>query len=253
MIKGLYTAASAMLAGVTQQSLLSHNVANLDTPGFKQVLTSLDDYERVSVVEPHAELALLQRMSRVGELGLGVETTEEKTDYTQGAIRYSGETLDFALQGPGYFRVETPDGERYTRDGRFNIDNEGQLVTVDGYYVLDDSGQPITLTSDGTLSVSGDGTLFINGEQTGKMGIASFSDPETQLVRETPNTFSAEDEPDGEELGTVAQGYLENANINSADVMTQMVQIARHYEAAQKMVQTQDELAGRAISTLGKY
>jgi flagellar basal body rod protein FlgG len=253
MIKGLYSAASAMLAEMNQQTLLAHNVANLDTPGFRQMLSSLTEYEQTNSVEPHLELSLQQRLHLIGTVGLGVLTTPEKIDFTPGALRFTGEPLDFAISGAGFFRVETPDGEQYTRDGRFNLNTEGELVTVDGYYVLDDSGQPITLTGEGTLTSAGDGSLFWNGEAVAKLGLASFSDPTAQLTHGAANTFVSDDEPDGEELGTVGQTYLEAANVNSAEVMTQMVQVARHYEAAQRMVQTQDSLAGQTISSLGRF
>jgi flagellar basal-body rod protein FlgF len=143
MIKGLYAAASAMLANLSRQGALAHNIANLDTPGFKQIMVSLEDFKETAVVSSAGSQAGPQWLHWIGNLGLGVEPTPEMTDYTAGAFKNTGEQLDLAIQGPGFFRVETPNGERFTRDGRFALDNEGQLVTVDGYRVLDSSGQPI--------------------------------------------------------------------------------------------------------------
>lgn len=253
MIKGLYAAASAMLAGTTQQSLLAHNVSNMDTPGFKQVLTSLENFWRTSEVQPPAEMAGQEGMARVGTLGLGVETAAQITDFSDGGLQYTGQPLDMSIQGPGFFRVETPAGERYTRDGRFTLDAEGNLVTVDGYKVLDDSAQPIQITEQGEVTVSGDGTLFLNGQELSKLGLASFNDPLNELQRDLPNTYMAiTGEITGEQLGVVQQNYLEASNVNAASIMTQMVQVTRHYEAAQKLVQNQDDLLGRAIASLGK-
>jgi flagellar basal-body rod protein FlgF len=252
MIKGLYAAASAMLVGVNRQNVLAHNVSNMDTPGFKQVLTSMDDFYNTPVLNPLTGTTNPLDTSFIGDLGLGVENSPEKIDFTGGALQQTGQPLDLAIQGDGFFQVRTPDGERYTRDGRFLQDAQGQLVTVDGYLVLDDAGQPIKLTADGEISVSGDGTIFQNGTQVARLGLASFANPAAELVRDQGNAFIANGQPTGQQTGVVAQGYLEASNVEPAQVMTQMVQVARQYEAAQQMVQNQDELLGEAISSLGR-
>ncbi|MEN6392959.1 MAG: flagellar hook-basal body protein [Anaerolineaceae bacterium] len=252
MIKGLYAAASAMVANLTRQSTISHNIANLDTPGFKQIMVSLDDFIDTSVIFPPGDLNGAANNQYIGNLGLGVDTAPETTNFDQGGLRETGEMLDFAIQGEGFFRVMTPNGERYTRDGRFSRDLDGNLVTIDGYKVLDESGSEINLP-DGDVTVASDGTIQVEGVDAGKIGIASFLNPATELSRDLPNTFSANSAPNGEEVGTIEQGYLEMSNANSADLMTQMVAVARAYEAAQSMVQNQDELLSRTISTLGKY
>lgn len=252
-MKGLYAAASAMLANLARQNQIAHNVANMDTPGFKQVLSSLTDYLHAPVHQPHPEASASGGTDLVGSVGLGVQNRPESIDFSGGSLRYSGESLDLAIQGPGFFRVETPEGERYTRDGRFNLDLEGNLVTVDGFFVLDDNGQRIRLEGGSAPTVTGEGVLLQDGEEVARLGIAVFADPAAALTRSISNTFAAQGQPDGEEQGVVLQGYLESANVNAAQMMTQMVQVARSYEAAQQMVQTQDELNARAISRLGSW
>jgi flagellar basal-body rod protein FlgF len=251
MIKGLYSAASAMIANLTRQGILAHNVANLDTPGFKAILVSMDDWAEVPVMYPPGSTSLGD-LSWIGNLGLGVETSPESIDFNQGGLQQTNQPYDLSIQGPGFFRIQTPDGERYTRDGRFMRDVDGNLVTVDGYQVMDDGGQPINLP-EGELTVTPDGSIAVDGQNLGKLGLAAFEDPETELVRDLPNTFIAEGGATSEVFGTVQQGYLEMANANPSQLMTQMVAVARAYEAAQKMVQTQDELLGRAISRLGSF
>ncbi len=251
MIKGLYAAASAMLAGLARQSALAHNVANIDTPGFKQLLLPLMDFLQVPVNQPPAEMDALGRSRLVGELGLGVAPGPEGSDFSDGGLRQTGHAFDFAIQGSGFFRLETPEGERYTRDGRFARDSEGNLVTVDGYFVLDQNGSRITLP-EGDLFVTPDGALQVDGSQVAVLGLAAFQDPATELERAGDNTFTALDTPSGDEPGQVRQGYLEGSNVNPAQVMTQMVAVARAYEAAQQLVQVQDDLLGRALSTLGR-
>jgi flagellar basal-body rod protein FlgF len=251
MIKGLYSAASAMIANLTRQGILAHNVSNMDTPGFKEILVSMDDWSQVPVLYPPGSTSLGD-MSLIGNLGLGVETSQEITDFNQGGLQQTNQPFDFSIQGSGFFRVQTPDGERYTRDGRFTRDVDGNLVTVDGYQVMDDTGQAINLP-EGDLEVSPDGTLAVNSQNIAKLGLAAFEDPSTELKRDLPNLFIAEGGATSENTGTVQQGFLEMSNTNPSQLMTQMVAVARAYEAAQKMVQTQDELLGTAISRLGNF
>jgi flagellar basal body rod protein FlgG len=252
MIKGFYAAASAMIARLNQQKYLSHNIANLNTPGFKGVLTSLEEYLRVSAVQPQASAESSGRLELLGELGLGVETTLELTDFSQGTLKSTGQPLDLAVEGEGFFRVETPAGERFTRDGRFMVNAEGEVVTVDGHYLLDQNNQRITL-EEGEIRVDHRGEIFVDGASQAVLELAVFEDPEESLVRDQANLFEASGGLSDQEPGSVQQGYLEMSNIDPAEVMTEMAKVARSYEAAQKMVQSQDELLGKAISSLGRF
>jgi flagellar basal body rod protein FlgG len=253
MIKGLYSAASAMLAGVHRHKILSHNAANVETPGFKQVLTSLTDFMETSVNFPPGGRATSTtgQTYYVGDLGLGVEDSPDTTDYSEAGFQNTGHHLDFAINGPGYFRVMTPNGERLTRDGRFQKDAQGGLVTVEGHQVLDPNGRPIKLP-DGDLTVNPDGSILVNNQAAGRLGLAAFKNPETDLARDENNTFRAVGTPSTQVAVSVHQGFLEGSNVNPSELMTQMVTVARSYEAAQKMVTTQDELLGKSISMLGR-
>jgi flagellar basal-body rod protein FlgF len=250
MIKGLYAAASAMLANITRQQAIAHDVANLDTPGFKQVLTSMDEFVNTTVnqVNPNDPS---RRVNTLGTLGLGVESVPDTTDFTQGGLKETGYEFDLALDGAGFFRVKTPSGERYTRDGRFLKDAQGNLVTVNGYNVLNSSGSPIKLV-DGEVSIGTDGSISVDGSAAGQLGIASFLDPEKQLKRDGENTFRSDGTPNGTEKGTVVQGFLEMSNANPTQIMAQLVEVTRSYEAAQQMVSNQDELLGKTIASLGR-
>lgn len=252
MIKGLYSAASAMIANMVRQNTLAHNAANVDTPGFKQIMVTLDDYVDVPVIFPMGTSLPAGLLNSVGDLGLGVENSDEVTDFTYGSLKFTGQPLDVAIHGLGFFRVDTPEGIRYTRDGRFLRDPDGQLVTVDGYQVLDAADNPITIP-DGLVAITEDGSIYVDGQLSGQIAIDSFEDPDAELLRDLPNTFEAAGPPTGTETGRVQQFYLEMANVNPALLMTQMVDVARAYEAAQQMVTVQDELLGRTISTLGRF
>jgi flagellar basal body rod protein FlgG len=252
MIKGLYAAASAMVTGLARQNLISHNLANIETPGFRALLSTLEDFRQTAVwSQPANENLLRQRLAYYGRLGLGVETRDPVTDYAQGALRQTEQPLDVAIQGAGFFRIETPNGERYTRDGRFLRDAAGQLVTPEGYRVLNVNGQPITLP-EGRVAIGSNGVIRVNNAEVARLGLAAFEDPRVELTQDLPNTFRAAGGPTSDAVGTVVQGFVEQSNVNAALMMTQMVEVNRAYQAAQRLVQTQDELLGRAIQILGR-
>ena len=252
MIKGFYSAASALLARLEQQKMLSHNISNLSTPGFKQSYTSLTEFLEVDAYDPADRARGNQKPDLIGKMGLGVATTGDFIDYSQGSLRSTGQKLDLAVEGEGFFRIQTPEGERYTRDGRFQLDAESQLVTVDGFYVLNDGGQQIELP-EGEIRISSSGEIFVDGAAEDQIGLAVFENPEEDLERGLSNLFQSETAPGGETPGTILQGYLEMSNIDPAAMMTELAKVARTYEAAQAMVQSQDQLLGRAISSLGRY
>lgn len=246
MIKGLYAAASAMLAGLARQSVIGHNIANVDTPGFKQTLATLGEYGESQI------LAGPNYLSQLGSLGLGVEIFEEVVDFSEGSLRQTGYPFDLAIQGNGFFRVETPNGERYTRDGRFTLDLDNQLVTVDGYFVLDTNGNRIVLPQK-TDRIDAKGSIIVNGTAVTQIALVAFADPKEELVMDLPGVFTGPAQGTSTELGEMQQGYLEMANVDLSQLMTQMVSVNRAYDAAQRLVQVNDQLLGRSISTLGRF
>ncbi len=158
---------------------------------------------------------------------------------------------DFAVHGEGFFRVQTPGGLRYTRDGRFIRDAQNNLTTVEGFQVLNNANQPIRLP-EGDLAVRPDGSIFVNGAAAGQLGLSRFQNPRSELTRDRGNLFSGPAQSTSQEPVQVVQGALEMSNANPTRLMTEMVEVARSYEAAQKMVQNQDELLGKTISSLGR-
>ena len=250
MIKGLYSAVSAMVMNATRQQVISHNIANVQTPGFKQILSTAQEFMQGQAVYTNGNLQA-SPVEYVGTLGLGTQIGADFIDFGQGALQSTNNPLDFALQGDGFFTVKTPDGNRYTRDGRFLRDADNTLVTIDGYQVLDDAGQPIELP-DGEVSVGQDGAISVNGTAVATLGIGVFAKPETELKHTEGNLFTGPTASTSEEVPQVAQGYLETSNANVSQLMTQLVEVGRSYEAAQKLVQNQDELLGKTISSLGR-
>jgi flagellar basal-body rod protein FlgF len=251
MIKGLYAAVSGMLTNINRQQTISHNVANLTTPGFKQILTSVKDFTHTEVVFPPGNITHQPDLHSIGTIGLGVMSSPDTTDFNQGGIIETSSGLDLAIEGSGFFQVQTENGKAYTRDGRFIKDSDGQIVTVDGYHLLDSGGKPIKL-EDGYIGVKSNGVITVNGEEAATIGLAVFENPKLDLVRAGDNTYTSTKTPGKDKAGKIAQYHLETSNADATQLMTQLVEVARSYEASQQMVQNQDELLGKTISSLGR-
>jgi flagellar basal-body rod protein FlgF len=251
MIKGLYSAASAMIVNSARQQVLSHNIANMQTPGFKEILTTVQDFVKTPVVYSPGNLLRDNYQSYIGNMGLGAQSGPDVVDYTQGGLESTDSPYDMAIEGNGFFNVKTPQGVRYTRDGRFIRDAQNNLVTTEGFAVLNKGGQPIKLP-EGTPSVAPDGTISVGATTVGQLGISFFKDPRQELKNDRGNLFTGPAQSTTTGEVRVAQSYLEMSNANATHLMTEMVEVARSYEAAQKMVQNQDELLGKTIASLGR-
>lgn len=251
MIKGLYSAVSAMLVNANRQQILSHNISNLDTPGFKQVLSDVEDFMSTQVSYPAGGLLGDTSIENIGTLGLGAKSGPETINFTQGGLQITGNTLDVAIQGDGFFHVRTPEGDRYTRDGRFLRDTSGTLTTTEGFAVLGSNNQPIKLP-DGLVGINTNGDITVNGEQVATFGLVIFDNPNQSLQHTDGNMYTATTAPKSGTAVMVNQGALEMSNVDATQAMAQLVEISRAYEAAQQMVQNQDELLGKTISTLGR-
>ncbi|MBO5137153.1 MAG: flagellar basal-body rod protein FlgF [Spirochaetaceae bacterium] len=253
MIRGWYIGSSGMNAQQTRLDAISNNLANADTTGFKR---------DIAVSKSFPEL-LLRRMNDdgvyntpfgsadvapiVGKIGLGVETNELYTDFEQGSFKQSSSNTDMALSGQGFFAVETPNGERYTRNGNFLVGKEGILTTKEGYPVLGENGY--IQVSDSKFIVNPDGMIYSadNMELIDRFKVVRFDNERylqkmgSSLYKNTDitgNPYIAE----GEERPTVMQGYTETSNVNVVNEMVQMIEVNRAYDANQKTIQSQDTM-----------
>ncbi|MEZ4837370.1 MAG: flagellar hook-basal body protein, partial [Caldilineaceae bacterium] len=155
--------------------------------------------------------------------------------------------FDLAVEGNGFFRVQTPDGERYTRDGSFHRDTLGQLVTRDGFYVLGENGQPVVLPP-GETSIQPNGAVFVDNQQVAQIGLADVDDP-AQWVQEEFNLFSADAAaPLDPNTVSIKQGYLELSNVDENVQIVEMMRILRLYEANQRSLQVHDRALSNALS-----
>jgi flagellar basal body rod protein FlgG len=183
---------------------------------------------------------------------LGVITGGAITNYTAGALKQTDQPFDMALAGDGFFAVQTPDGERYTRDGRFTRDANNHLVTVDGNLLLGSNNQPITVPQGVTTGIASDGKVTVDNQAAGQIKLVTFANLKTDILRDGPNTFSAVNPGTVATNASLKQGFLESSNVDPAKAMTQMMTVSRAYEAAQRLMQMQDEMLGKAVNEVGQ-
>lgn len=247
MIRGLYSAASSMVSAMRQMEVLTNNVANAQTTGFKQDRTATATFAEQLVIEQSA----LNNGQRVGPLTLSNVAQEPVLDLSQGALRETGRSLDLALEGTGFFAVQTEGGVRYTRDGSFTRDPDGHLRTDDGGYLLGQNG-PVQLP-EGQLGIGPEGQLFINEQAVDTLRVVEL-DP-GQIKRVGNNQFALREEgadPEQSTTAAVRQGYIETSNVDMTGAQTTMLELQRAYEAAQRMIQYQDEMMGKAVNEIAR-
>jgi flagellar basal-body rod protein FlgG len=229
-----------MLAELTRQDQIANDLANSSTPGYKS--------DR-SVQQSFGELLLANRSTGqpIGSLGLGSAIVSVRTDLSQGPLRETGQPLDLALEGQGFFAVQTPAGTRYTRDGQFQLDGAGRLVNQSGLPVLDTNNQPITIgTNANDVTIGPDGTITSGGRTVARLNVVSLTGP----VKEGDTLFSGTPGP-GPATTAVRQGSVEGSGVNPARAMVDMLVSFRAYEAQQRVVHAIDETLQKGISAGG--
>lgn len=249
MIQGLYTAAGGMIATESRQSVTANNIANVSTNGFKtQSPVQLGFYEIFSN-KLRSPLFYESDSAPAG----GVKLVETYPDMKSGILRDTNNPMNAALDGPGFFVVDTPNGERYTRSGDFTVDTQGQLATLEGFKVQSATGQPIDVRG-GQVNIARDGRVTVDGVDAGQIRLIEFEQPQ-RLTREGDNLFSASAAVQKQSAGaantSVHQGALEMSNVNLPREMVQMMLGMRAYEANQRVIQGIDSSIGQLIEQVG--
>jgi flagellar basal-body rod protein FlgF len=224
MDRGLYIAASGMLAEQIRQDQIANDLANASTPGYKGDRTAQRSFGDLL-------LANSTNGAAVGRQSTAVQVDSIETDFSPRPSRETGEPLDFAITGEGFFAVQTAQGTRYTRNGQFTLDPQGRLVTAQGDPVLDTAGRAITAT-DGKVDPR-------------RLGVVALTNPRKEgdsLVTGTPAGAAA---------GTARSGALESSGADAARSMVDMIASMRAFEAGQKVIQTIDETLGQAVTKVG--
>ncbi|PUU89121.1 MULTISPECIES: flagellar basal-body rod protein FlgF [Halanaerobium] len=249
MIRGLYTAASSMNVLEKKTNIRSNNLANVNTAGFKKS-------EAITASFPEMLLSRIENGKadkEIGELATGSYVEQSFKDMSQGVFQRTDNYLDFAVEGKGFFVIETDAGNRYTRDGNFTINSDSELVTQSGNYVLDSAGERIQLIPDQDFRVSADGQItFNNGLQGAQIALMNFED-ESQLLQQGDNLYAAQEGAVAVETDAgIAQGYLEGSNVKIVEEMAKMIKTTRHYESNQKVISSIDETLNKVINEVGR-
>jgi flagellar basal-body rod protein FlgF len=218
---------------------VANNLANVNTTGFKadSVLTEVDTPDPAHSLDAPTDVRFVRDALTIH-------------DHSQGSLQMTGEPFDLAIQGEGFFTVRGPDGPLYTRDGAFTLDATGQLVTKDGRAVLSDGGAPIAIDLQrGQPTIGVDGAIRVNGEEAGRIGIATFANV-AALKKFGDNLWSgANAQPNP--TAVLVQGAVENSNVNAVLELTNLIEISRAYESAAKFAINTDDLRQRAVQRLG--
>ena len=228
MDRGLYIAASGMLAEQLRQDQIANDLANASTSGYKSERTTQKTF---------GELLLTNSVTgaAVGTQTTGVQVTNTVTDWTPQPLKDTGEAMDFAINGDGFFAVQTDAGVRYTRNGEFAADEDGNLVTAAGDPVLGRNNQPVKIGADGKVDPRAlNVVLLTNPEKAGN-----------NLITGTPGAVA------GQTAGAVRSGALEASGADPTQSMVDMIESMRAYQAGQKVIQTIDETLGKAASAVG--
>lgn len=256
MMNSLWIAKTGMTAQQTQLDVISHNLSNVSTTGYKRNNAVFQDLIYQNLRQVGAQTTEENQLPTGLHLGLGVNVVATSRNFTQGSLQQSGNSLDVAIDGNGFFEVQLPDGTTgYTRDGSFKLDSQGRVVTSAGLPI-----QPgVTVPADAkSISISESGLVSVTvagnpaPQQVGQLAMSSFVnsaglEPVGQnLYRESAASGAPQQaEPGTNGLGIIKQGFLENSNVNVVEELVNMIQTQRAYEMNSKAIQTSDQMLAK--------
>ncbi len=253
MIRSLWIAKTGLDAQQTSMDVISNNLANVSTSGFKGSRAIFEDLLYQTIRQPGAQSSQQTQLPSGLQLGTGVRPVATERLFTQGNLHQTGNAKDVAIQGDGFFSVLLPDGSTaYTRDGSFQTDNQGQLVTANGYVIqpaitIPANAQSITVGVDGTVSVTQQGSVA--PVQVGSLQLSTFINSAGlqslggNLFQETAASGApATNAPGTNGAGSLQQNYVETSNVNVAEELVNMIQTQRAYEMNSKAITTSDQM-----------
>lgn len=234
MSNSIYATLARQDGLLKELQVVANNIANANTTGYKTDRAIFAEY-------------IMATGAQTDSLSMG-GLAGHTFDLTQGTVKFTGGQFDLAIQGEGFFAVETDAGQRLTRAGAFQLSADGQLITPDGARVLNGGNGPIQIPAEvDAIAIAGDGTISANGQIIDQVGIFT---PNGQLQRETDTRFIAEGGVQQSETATVLQGALEASNVSPVLEMARMIEVQRAYEAGQTVLEREDQRITQFISTV---
>ena len=256
MLRGLYTGWTGMVNEQKRLDVVSQNLANADTLGYKTESVSSQAFEKMLTIKIRDGSQAYHNQS-IGKMSLGVKVGETFTDYSQGSLRNTGNTFDLALSGKGFFAVKYTNSNgdeqiRYTRDGSFQITKEGYVVDTEGNRVQGVNGDIQVDPAAKSISIGREGLITVDGENIDQVKVVDFEDYD-YLVKHGDNTYTVVDGATEVEAGAmVLQGYTEQSNVNVVSEMVDMITITRAYDANQRVMKSIDSMLDKAVNQVGK-
>ena len=231
-----YTALTRQSGLMREMQVVANNIANISTTGFRREGVVFEEY--VARMDTGPSLSMANASGRV-------------VDLTQAGISQTGAAFDFAIQGDGFFLIETPNGERLTRAGSFTPSAAGELMTNDGYRLLDQGGAPVFVPPTArAVTVAQDGSVAADGVPVARIGLWRPSDPLT--LQHQAGTMFAADGIEPSDGGTILQGFLEDSNVNPVMEIARMIEVQRAYELGQSFMDQEDKRVRAVVETLGR-
>lgn len=220
---------------LSQMRMVANNIANANTTGYRAETLTFTEYVR--------------RTGGGDSLSMATARVHQ-TDFAQGSLEQTGGAFDLAIEGEGFFMVQTPDGPRLTRAGHFGPNENGDLVTPEGYPVLDSGGAPLFVPQGaGPIGIGADGTVSAGGAPVGQVGLFLPRDP-LSLVREAGTLFRSDAGADPTPAARVLQGFLEGSNVDPVTELARMIEVQRTYEAGQGFLEREDERIRKTIQAI---
>ena len=241
-----YIALSQQMALQRQMDAIATNIANVSTPGYKAERTMFAELLAGKAPYPGTTGGSRPGLSFVNEVGMLRDTSD-------GSMTQTGNALDLAISGPGYFAVETPAGTRYTRAGAFRLNQDGRIVTADGYALLDQQNRPISIRPGETrIEISAKGAVTTESGEVGRIQVAQFEN-EQAMRKIGAGLYETDQDPaPADASAEIRQGMIEASNVKAVSELTTMMDVLRRYQSAQKIVDTDQDLERRAIERLSR-
>lgn len=257
MIRSLWISKTGLEANQTGMDVISNNLANTNTTGFKRTRAVFEDLMYQTIRQPGAQVGAANQLPSGLQLGTGVRTVATERIHTQGNVQNTGNSMDIAIQGRGFLQVELPDGTfAYTRDGSLQVDQNGQIVTAGGYPIqppinVPDNALTLDIARDGTVTVTQPGAVGQTVE-IGQIELTTFINP-TGLVSLGENLYAESDasgppnfaQPGLDGAGLIMQQFVETSNVNVAEELVNMIVTQRAYDMNSKAIQTSDQMLAR--------
>ncbi|HHV49552.1 MAG TPA: flagellar basal-body rod protein FlgG [Rhodocyclaceae bacterium] len=256
MIRSLWIARTGLDAQQTQLDVISNNLANVSTNGFKRARAVFEDLLYQTMRQPGAQSSQQNQLPVGLQLGSGARPVSTARIFTQGNLQKTDNALDVAVNGNGFFQIQLPDGSTaYTRDGSFHKDSQGQIVTSDGYFlqpniVIPADALEISIGQDGTVTVTQPGNPVPT--EIGAIQLATFVNPaglssigQNLFLETAASGAPTPNQPGTNGAGIVTHQYVETSNVNVAEELVTMIQTQRAYELNSKVITTSDQMLGR--------